>query len=163
MALEVELIWGHKLNSTVLLFHLNRWTVLVWIVANTVDEFMPLGVLPVSNVHCNVTIIDWFGVCRGMIIVRQYLIVLKAVCLPYSSCIGLYDFTALVELSLFTFWAGKTSARKHSIEVDIPPKRSQQSGYTPSAAAAGCLLSLLPLSAWYPSGRILCVSYHRPG
>lgn len=46
---EIELVWGRRLTSVTLLFHLNRWAILVWGILNTLD-FVPLAALPVSKV-----------------------------------------------------------------------------------------------------------------
>jgi len=45
VAREVELIWGRKISSTVVLFHLNRWMLLAWAIMSTGIEFFSVGTL----------------------------------------------------------------------------------------------------------------------
>ncbi|EMD39646.1 hypothetical protein CERSUDRAFT_81028 [Gelatoporia subvermispora B] len=42
---EVDYIWGRKLNSVTLLFHLNRWTLFAWAISEALD-FMSQNTIP---------------------------------------------------------------------------------------------------------------------
>lgn len=49
VAQEVQLIWGHRINSTVVLFHLNRWLIMIWVPVTLILAFSPLETLQVST------------------------------------------------------------------------------------------------------------------
>ncbi|EMD32025.1 hypothetical protein CERSUDRAFT_68881 [Gelatoporia subvermispora B] len=46
---EIHLIWGRKLTSTVILFHTNRWLILIWAILSTVEAFFHPGTAAVST------------------------------------------------------------------------------------------------------------------
>ncbi|OCH89519.1 hypothetical protein OBBRIDRAFT_794213 [Obba rivulosa] len=43
---EIELIWRRKFSSVTLLFHLTRWTTLLWAVATLLLIFLPVDTIP---------------------------------------------------------------------------------------------------------------------
>ncbi|OCH84818.1 hypothetical protein OBBRIDRAFT_798748 [Obba rivulosa] len=44
---EVELMWGRRFNSVTLLFYLNRWALILWMISGATSQMLPLGTLPV--------------------------------------------------------------------------------------------------------------------
>ncbi|OCH90590.1 hypothetical protein OBBRIDRAFT_696765, partial [Obba rivulosa] len=53
---EIELIWGRKWSSVVLLYYLNRWTTFIWALEQVVFSFMSIDTLPVSRLDTIETI-----------------------------------------------------------------------------------------------------------
>lgn len=45
---EMQLIWGSKVTSTMVLFHANRWLILAYTILNIVDMFLHPGTIVVS-------------------------------------------------------------------------------------------------------------------
>lgn len=107
LAREVELIWGRKLNSAVLLFHLNRWMLLIWTIVLTISQLLPLWTIPVSVSDLSGTMVAYLHVFRCTDIFRKSLKALNAECLPCFSCVRLDDLANVLLLSLSTLWAGK--------------------------------------------------------
>ncbi|OCH85125.1 hypothetical protein OBBRIDRAFT_860488 [Obba rivulosa] len=46
---ELDMFWQRKINSAMLLFHLNRWTVLSWVILNIITNFLPPASLSVRR------------------------------------------------------------------------------------------------------------------
>ncbi|EMD37043.1 hypothetical protein CERSUDRAFT_74040 [Gelatoporia subvermispora B] len=55
-ARETDLIWGQRISSTTIVFHLNRWLGFTWAVTNLVSVFVPIRTLAlhrIQSLHCS--------------------------------------------------------------------------------------------------------------
>ncbi|OCH95069.1 hypothetical protein OBBRIDRAFT_641024 [Obba rivulosa] len=56
---EVQLIWGRKWTSVILLFYLNRWITVVWVLS-TLTDFLPIATIPLQG---NYILARWLKHC----------------------------------------------------------------------------------------------------
>ncbi|EMD40385.1 hypothetical protein CERSUDRAFT_70771 [Gelatoporia subvermispora B] len=113
---EIDLIWGRKLNSVTLIFHLNRWTTILFMVVNILSQFLSYEQYPMRLSRT---------ICR-----EQLLIVTRRSprlsCITWSSCPILSDIGDALPTALTFLW-----------------QLSQQSVFLQSAWVTGTLPSSL--------------------